>query len=447
MDENRNDLNGFETEAEGSYTEPVGEPKVEPEVQQPYSYTPNSAYGGYQSYEPPKSPKQPKKNGMGSLAIVLCIVLSALISTGTSLSIAFNVLRNDDKDTVSNAAPSSSESASSDDTPDTTTSTVISIEGSVESLVEAVYEKAGDSVVGIRATTSVQGFFGNQESSSDGSGVVYTADGYIITNYHVIENVVNSNSQTSIIEVYLNNDPDTPIDAKIVGYNMSADLAVLKVEKTGLSPVDVGDSDEIKVGQYAIAIGCPGGLEFMGSVSYGIISGLNRSITIDSIGDMELIQTDAAINPGNSGGALLNSSGQLIGINSSKLVNTSFEGMGFAIPVNTVIEVVKEIMDNKDNPSPYIGIEIYTYSSSYLEKYDLPHGAAVKSVVQGGPAAAAGIKAGDIITQFNSVDINEYTDFITALESCTPGTKVTAKIYRNGKNYTTTVTVSSNNSR
>lgn len=445
MDENRNDLNGFETENSPDYAEPVREPKVEAEPQQPYSYTPNSTYGEYRSYQPQKPPK---KNGVGSLAIVLCIVLSALISTGTSLGIALNVIKNGDSETASADGSSSGIPSAVGDTSAPTTSTVISIEDSVESLVEAVYEKSGDSVVGVRATTSVQNFFGgSQESSSDGSGVVYTADGYIITNYHVIENVVKSNSRSSIVEVYLNSEPDTPIDASIIGYNVSADLAVLKIEKSGLSPVDIGNSDDIKVGQYAIAIGCPGGIEFMGSVSYGIISGLNRTITIDAIGDMELIQTDAAINPGNSGGALLNSNGQLIGINSSKLVDTSFEGMGFAIPVNTVIDVVKEIMDNKDNPSPYIGIEIYTYSSEYLDKYDLPHGAAVKSVVQGGPAASAGIKAGDIITQFNSVDINEYTDFITALEKCTPGTKVTAKIYRNGRNYTTTVTVGSNNSR
>ena len=443
MDENRNDLNGFEPEKDSSLEQPEVVETDNNQSQQSYSYTPNTAYGSYNNYAPPKSPKK----GVGSLAIVLCIVLSALISTGTSLSIAMSVLKND-KDTASSGIPSSSQTTSTDSSSGSTNSTVISIEGSVESLVEAVYEKSGNSVVGIRATKSVQGFFGgSQESSSDGSGVVYTGDGYIITNYHVIENVVKSNSQNSIVEVYLNSEPDTPIDAKIIGYNMSADLAVLKIEKTGLLPIDIGDSNGVKVGQYAIAIGCPGGLEFMGSVSYGIISGLNRTITIDAIGDMELIQTDAAINPGNSGGALLNSKGQLIGINSSKLVDTSYEGMGFAIPVNTVVEVVKEIMDNKDKPSPYIGIEIYTYPSSYLEKYNLPHGAAVKSVVQGGPAASAGIRAGDIITQFNSVDIEEYTDFIKALEDCTPGTKVTAKFYRNGRSYTTTVIIGSNNSR
>ena len=185
----------------------------------------------------------------------------------------------------------------------------------------------------------------------------------------------------------------------------------------------------------------------MNSVSYGIVSGLNRTITVDSIGEMELIQTDAAINPGNSGGALLNSKGQLIGINSSKLVDESFEGMGFAIPVNIVIKVVKEIIENKDNPSPYIGIEIYKYDSAYLAQYGLPSGAAVKAVVKNAPAYNAGIRSGDIITAFNKIEIKEYSDFINALDECKPGTKVTARIYRNGRYYSTTVTIGSNNSR
>ena len=377
-----------------------------------------------------------KKTGVGIGIVLLCCVLSVIIGAGVSFMFAMNVL-NDTKASSSNNDMSSLLPSDS--------STVINIEGSVESLVEAVYEKAGNSVVGIRATTTIQGFLGSQDSSSDGSGVIYTADGYIITNYHVIEDVAKAGSAKSIIEVYLNYDRETPIKAKIVGYNISADLAVIKIDKTGLSPVEIVDSDALKVGQYAVAIGCPGGIEFMGSVSYGIVSGLNRAITIDSIGEMELIQTDAAINPGNSGGALLNSTGQLIGINSSKLVDESFEGMGFAIPSNKVVEVVSKIMDNKDKPTPYIGIEIYTYSGAYLEQYNLPRGAAVKSVVKNGPADLAGIRAGDIITEFDSKKISEYTDFIDALNDCIPGKKITVKGYRNGKYYTTSVTIGSNN--
>lgn len=377
-----------------------------------------------------------KRSGVAIGVVLLCCVLSVLIGAGVSFMFTMNVLKGA-QNSSSDSGNTASQSSNS--------STVITVDGSVESLVEAVYEKAGNSVVGIRATTTIQGFLGSQDSSSDGSGVIYTSDGYIITNYHVIESVAKTGSSKSIIEVYLNYDREAPIEAQIVGYNISADLAVIKINKKGLSPVEIANSDLLKIGQYAVAIGCPGGIEFMGSVSYGIVSGLNRSITIDSIGEMELIQTDAAINPGNSGGALLNSTGQLIGINSSKLVDESFEGMGFAIPANKVIEVVSKIMENKDKPTPYIGIEIYAYSGAYLEQYNLPRGAAVKSVVKSGPADLAGIRAGDIITEFNGKKISEYTEFIDELNDCTPGTKITVKGYRNGKYYTTTVTIGSNN--
>ena len=413
----------------------------EPKNNKAYTYSPASNNGYGYNYEPKPNPPK-KEKGFGIGAIVLSIVLSVVVSSVASVYVATNAL----KDEIDAAAGSSNEQTSQEQG-SSTSSTVISIEGNIESLVEAVYAKSADSVVGIRATVSVQGIFGNNENTGEGSGVIYSTDGYIITNYHVIENVIEYQSSNTTIEVYLQSDPEKAIDATVVGYNVSADLAVIKIDKKNLPAIDLGNAEEIKVGQYAIAIGCPEGLEFMGSVSYGIVSGLNRSITIDSIGEMTLIQTDAAINPGNSGGALLNSKGQLIGINSSKLVGDSIEGMGFAIPIDTVVEVVKDIIDNKDNPSPYIGIEIYTYTGAYLEKYNLPHGAAVKSVVQGAPAANAKIRAGDIITEFNSVAIDEYTDFIKALDECTPGTKVTAKIYRNGRYYTTTVTIGSNNSR
>ena len=423
------------------------------ENQSVYSYTPNNNYG-YQSPEstnggePPKGPNRDKKLfGIGT--IILCIVLSVIISAATSLGIAFNSFKDKaDNNSSSSQQLTSSETSSVDGTlSENTTSTVISIQGNLESLVEAVYDKSAKSVVGIRTKASVEGFFGGStESTGEGSGVIYSKDGYIITNYHVIKDVVTTPTEDSSVEVFMMSDPKTPIDAKVIGYNVSADLAVIKVEKNNLPAIEIASSDEIKVGQYAVAIGCPGGIEFLNSVSYGIVSGLNRTITIDSIGEMDLIQTDAAINPGNSGGALLNSKGQLIGINSSKLVDESFEGMGFAIPINTALKVVKEIMDNKDNPSPYIGIEIYKYDSRYLASYGLPAGAAVKSVVKNAPASKGGIRAGDIITQFNKVEIKEYTDFVNALDECTPGKTVNVTIYRNGRYLTTTIVIGSNNS-
>lgn len=424
--------------------------KTETESQgQGYSYTPNHSYGYTPNteFKPEGStpPQKPKKN-FGLATVILCIILSAAIGAGTVAILLGNHPGNADKN---NSSQLSSVATGSDNSNDVTSNGTISniiVSENVESIVEAVYEKSADSVVGIRTKASVQNFFGgSHESTGEGSGVIYTTDGFIITNYHVIADVVNTHSESSSVEVFLMSDPDEAIDAKIIGYNVSADLAVIKIEKKNLPAVEIANSDEVKVGQYAIAIGCPGGIEFLNSVSYGIISGLNRTITIDSIGEMELIQTDAAINPGNSGGALLNSKGQLIGINSSKLVDESFEGMGFAIPINTALNVVKEIIENKDNPSPYIGIEIYKFDSEYLAQYGLPAGAAVKSVVSNAPAYNAGIKSGDIITSFNKKEIKEYQDFIDILEECTPGTKVTAKIYRNGRYYSTTVTIGSNN--
>lgn len=405
-----------------------------------YSYTPNQSGMGAMPPQPPE-PQKPKHTfGIG--AVIICIVLSVVLSASASLAVACKLLSGNE---------SSNEDISSDipvvDSSNVSGMSVIIDSSILETTVEEVYEKAAPSVVGIRATSVSHGLFGGNSSGDEGSGVIYTADGYIITNYHVIETAVEGQSSDSIIEVFLASDPKTPITATVVGYNISADLAVIKIDKKGLPKAQLGNSDNIKVGQCAVAIGCPGGLEFMGSVSYGIISGLNRSITIDSIGEMKLIQTDAAINPGNSGGALLDAEGKLIGINSSKLVDESFEGMGFAIPVNHMKEVVTDIIENKDNPSPYMGIEIATYNSAYLDKFGFPHGAVVKSVVEGGPAYNARLQAGDIITEFNAVAIEEYTDFFDELEKCKPGAKIAVKIYRSGRYYTTTVTIGSNNSR
>lgn len=412
-----------------------------------YSYTPNQNASGSVPPIPP-TPPEPKKDkntkrtfGVG--AVIICVVLSVVLSASASLAVAYKLILNSEKDTDSSNTSSTIPYAENDNTHDMS---VIIDSSALQTTVEAVYDKAAPSVVGIRATSVSYGLFGGSQPS-EGSGVIYSSDGYIITNYHVIENVVKIQTEDSVIEVFLASDPQKPIDATVVGYNISADLAVIKIDKTDLPAVTIGNSDNIKVGQCAIAIGCPGGLEFMGSVSYGIISGLNRSITIDSIGEMKLIQTDAAINPGNSGGALLDAEGKLIGINSSKLVDESFEGMGFAIPVNHMQEVVTDIIENKDNPSPFIGIEIYTYNSAYLEKYGFPHGAVIKSVVEGGPADNARLEPGDIITEFNSVAIDEYTDFFDEFEKCEPGSKVAVQIYRYGKYYTTTVTIGSNNSR
>ncbi len=316
------------------------------------------------------------------------------------------------------------------------------------SMAEAVAQKVTPSVVGIKTTVAVSNFFGGtEESSGEGSGVIYKDNGYIITNYHVISDAVDYSGSAEIL-VFLGEDNQNGYKASVVGYNISCDLAVIKINGKDLPVIEWGDSSELKVGQTVVAIGNPGGLEFMGSVTMGIVSGLNRVVsdTYDSE-TVQLIQTDAAINPGNSGGALVNASGQLIGINSSKIVSEGFEGMGFAIPSNTVKEICDKIISKEYEPTPYIGVTISErYTASVLTSLGYPAGAVVYSVTAGSPAASAGIKQGDIITKFNGVDITDYTKLYSLIAQCSPGDKVNFVVYRAGSYKSGSLTVGSNNS-
>lgn len=386
-----------------------------------------------------KKPKKPKKYGAG--VVIISAVLAAVIGAGGGIG-AMLLTGNSASNTVN-----AGETASSSDDDTSKTVTNITVDETVNSSIEAVAKKAGPSIVGIRTTAAVTNFFGgSSETTGEGSGIIYTSDGYIITNYHVIESAVESSN--SKVEVFLADDADTAISATVIGYNIAYDLAVVKIEKTGLSAIEFADSDKLSVGQYAVAIGNPGGLEFMGSVSYGVISGLNRSVTVDTGNTMSLIQTDAAINPGNSGGALVDISGKLIGVNSIKLVSTGYEGMGFAIPSNTVKEICTGIIDKQNDPAPYIGIQIsQNYTASQLNALGYPAGAVVVSVVDGGPADESGIKRGDIITELGGTEISSYSAFESAISQCKPGDTVAVKIYRAGRFYSTNVNIESNSAQ
>lgn len=329
-----------------------------------------------------------------------------------------------------------------------------------ENGISAAAQKLAKSVVGIRVTgPSSTGFFGNSSSSGEGSGVIYTADGYIITNYHVISLAVPSSSSrnnyypffgeeqqqsnsSSTIEVYLGEDNQTAYPATLVGYDASVDLAVLKIEKTGLTPVEITDSDALKIGDMAIAVGNPGGLEFMGSVSKGIVSGLNRTITTEDGSQMKLIQTDAAINPGNSGGALGDEYGRLIGINNAKMAGDGFEGMGFSIPANTVVEVCNRMIENQNKPQPYLGISASSeYSPEVLRRYGLPAGVLVAGTVSGSPAEAAGIQQYDIITEVNGVALSSYDQLNNEKNKLQPGDVMELTVFRGGDYFKVSVTL------
>ena len=397
----------------------------------------NYNYGGYNyggttfSVKPPKQKKAKKKGKYGAGVVVAASLLAAVIGAGSGIAAVTLTSRGNNTSTPITSNVSGS-------------NVNINIDETAESVVEAVAEKVTPSVVGIRTTTSVRSFFGgSNESTGEGSGVVYSADGYIITNYHVISGAV-TNKSGSKVEVFTDTLDSKSYEATVVGYNISTDLAVIKIDAKGLTPVEFSDSSKLKVGQYVITVGNPGGLEFMDSVTYGVISGLNRVVSSDS--GVKLIQTDAAINPGNSGGALVNTKGQLVGINSSKIVSEEFEGMGFAIPSNTVAEICKSIIEKQNDPEPYIGVTISEkYTASVLKYYGYPSGAVISSVADGSPADSAGLAKGDIITEFDGTEITEYSMFDSLLQKCKPDDKVNIKIYRNGRYYTTTVTVGSNN--
>lgn len=432
-----------------AYTaEPVGNSnKAESTEQTPpprRDFFPNGEYGAYYggaNYDPqtgrplynykppkPKKPKIGKKYGAG--VVVLAALLAAVIGAVSGIA-AVNISKTD-----GNTSPAPSNVSGQN--------VNINIDETAESVVEAVAKKVTPSVVGIRTTTAVMSFFGGtSESTGEGSGVVYSADGYIITNYHVISGAV-TNKSGSKIEVFVGSLDSDSYEASVVGYNINSDLAVLKINASGLTAVEFADSSDLKVGQYVITVGNPGGLEFMDSVTYGVISGLNRVVSSDS--DVKLIQTDAAINPGNSGGALVNVKGQLVGVNSSKIVSEEFEGMGFAIPSNTVDEICKKIIEKQNDPEPYIGVTISEkYTASVLKYYGYPAGAVISSVADGSPADNAGLAKGDIITEFAGKTIGDYTVLSEVLEDCKPNDKVSVKIYRSGRYYTTTITVGSNN--
>ncbi len=388
--------------------------------------------------EKPTSVKSKKKK-YGAGIIILASFLSAIIGFGASVAGLFLygefAGNNEDNKVIDKISYIS-------DT-ETQGSTInINVDEESLSIVEAVAEKVTPTVVGIRTTTSVQSFFGNEEANGEGSGVIYRQDGYIITNYHVIADAVKSSS--SKIEVFIGTLDSKAYAAKVVGYNISTDLALIKIEAKNLPVIEIADSKKLNVGQFVITVGNPGGLEFMDSVTYGVISGLDRIVSSDS--SVSLIQTDAAINPGNSGGALVNTKGELVGINSSKIVSEEFEGMGFAIPIDTVIEICNKIIENENSPEPYIGISISEkYTKEVLEYYGFPAGAVVLSVADGSPAYSAGLQRGDIITSFNGKDIGEYTELEGLISKCKPGDSVKIIIYRNGRNYSTTITIGANN--
>lgn len=310
-----------------------------------------------------------------------------------------------------------------------------SIDTSKQMTAAEVYAENVNSTVGIttQVTTNFWGY--TTQSAASGSGFIYSADGYIITNYHVIESA-------SSIKVTLYDGKS--YDAQLVGYDESNDVAVLKIDAKDLTPVTIGDSDNLNVGDSVIAIGNPLG-ELTFSLTSGAVSALDREVTMSNNVTMELIQTDCAINSGNSGGALFNLYGEVIGITNAKYSGNSGSGasidnIGFAIPINSVRSIVDSIIEKGYVAKPYIGVMVSDVSDEAIS-YGTPAGAAVVSVTEGGPAEKAGLQANDIITAVDGKEISGKSGLSSIIADCAAGDKLTLSVYRQGQTLTVTVTV------
>nr|WP_245762736.1 trypsin-like peptidase domain-containing protein [Psychrobacillus psychrotolerans] len=337
--------------------------------------------------------------------------------------------------------PSDSETKSKDTTQQTQQLSV-----DVTTDVTDAVEKASSAVVGITNIQSVTNFWNQSEATQDagtGSGVIYKKENgkaYVITNYHVIEDAKS-------VEVTLAD--GSKAEASIVGGDIWSDLAVLEIDDTGVEAViEFGDSDILKQGETVIAIGNPLGLDFYGSVTTGVVSGKDRAIPVDLNGDgledwqSEVLQTDAAINPGNSGGALINLAGQLIGINSMKISESTVEGIGLAIPVNTAIPIIEDLEQNGKVNRPSMGITLIDLTNvpavHQKETLKLPAevttGVVVDEVVEGTPAAAAGMKSYDVIVEMDGEKIENTIELRKHLyNEKETGEELKVKVYRQGK--------------
>lgn len=294
--------------------------------------------------------------------------------------------------------------------------------------VSAVAKKAMSSVVGI-TTIEIQRYaFAEREVEGVGSGVIVDSNGYILTNSHVV-----GDGNAKEITVLFENGDKKP--GKVLWNDAALDLAIVKVEETGLPVATLGDSDKLEVGEIAVAIGNPLGLEFQRTVTSGIISGLHRSIRVDENNIIEdLIQTDASINPGNSGGPLLNSKGDVIGINTAKI--KTGEGLGFSIPINIVKPIIQQVIKEGTYKTVFIGItgvEVNVYERQLGIDLSIDNGVIVIEVAADSPASKAGLRSGDVIVKIDNQKVENMNQLKKTLYKYSQGDKATLEIIRDGE--------------
>ena len=307
----------------------------------------------------------------------------------------------------------------------------------------AIYaaQKALPSMVSISVEYDVNYMGMKKAVAGSGSGVILSEDGYILTNNHVISSADSSSfyqvSDAKSIKVKIYGD-DTEYSAEIIGTDSQTDLAVLKIDKTGLTPAELGDSSSVQIGEFVLAIGNPYNLDY--SVTAGIISALNREMTVENI-TYNVIQADCAINSGNSGGALVNGKGEVIGITTLKLAGDGIEGVSFAIPVNETVPIYKELIEKGKFSRPFVGISGIDLDEATAIRNGLTKGIYVDSVVSGSGAEDAGIMAGDVIVSFDGKDVSTMDELNAIKNTKNIGDKIEIKLYRKSELKTFTITL------
>ena len=386
-----------------------------------------------------------KSNGFGKS--VLLPFFSGIVGCSLVIGTCFGVPSIKEKLVGRNGSNSTVQTSTS--TAGGTSTNLISLSNYSNTAVFAA-NKILPSIVGIEVTytatsNSIFGFGSPSTSTATatGSGIIISEDGYIVTNNHVVDTSSSSSysyydlSDATSVKVKLYGSDET-YDAKIVGKDSQTDLAVLKIDKTDLTAAEFADSDQAVVGEFAMAVGSPLGLDT--TVTTGIISAVNREVESDGT-KYVCIQTDAAINSGNSGGALVNSDGKVIGINTLKLSGSGVEGIGFAIPINSTLDVISQLKDHNKVLRPYIGISGIDLDDSTAKRYNLVLGVYVKTVQNFSPAEKAGLQSGDVIVQADGKEIKTMDELNEIKNSHQIGDTMKLKINRGGQEKELTVTL------
>lgn len=298
-----------------------------------------------------------------------------------------------------------------------------------------LYQANVDSVVAISSTIQTTGFYGTSTGSASGSGFIFSSDGYVVTNYHVVEGA-------TTVNVILHDGTEYP--AEVVGHDSTNDLAVLKIDADGLIAAAIGKSADLIIGDMVVAIGNPLG-ELTATQTVGYVSGINREVATDS-SIISMIQTDAAINPGNSGGPLFNMYGQVIGITTAKYSGTtnsgaSIEGIGFAIPIDDVIPIISDLIEYGYVTGAYMGVTVMDTDADSAAMFGLPTGAYIMEIVEGSSADRAGLQVKDIVIDLGGTTISNGTDLTRALRNFKAGDTTTVTVIRSGKELTLDITL------